>query len=122
MRPKTDKLIQDNIVKEDQDRIGSVLFDVSFSIPVAAVEAGAFELFASYFGWAPTIAKSTPEEPIVLDENGNVVMISNPITAQEAGSMGLRNYAKNILKNLFLKQGEQTGRQKAEQDFAALDL
>lgn len=122
MGQKTDELIKDNIVKEDPDNPNAIIFDVSFSISKDAVEAGAFELFASYFGWAPTIVKSTPEQPIVLDENGKAVMVPNPVTAQEAGSAGLRGYAKAILRDLFLQQGAQAGRQKAQQDFDALDI
>ena len=122
MGQKVDNLIKDNIVKEDPNNPNAILFDVSFSISKEAVEAGAFELFASYFGWAPTIVKSTPEKPIVLDEDGKAVMIPNPMTAQEAGSVGLRSYATGILRDLFLKQGEQAGRQKAQQDFDALNV
>ena len=122
MGQKTDELVANKIVRENPDKPGSILFDVSFSIPVEAVEAGAFELFASHYGWAPTIVKSTPEEPIVTDADGQAVMIPNPITAPEAGSAGLKSYAKTILERLLLEQGAVLGRQKAQQEFNALDI
>jgi hypothetical protein len=122
MGQKTDELVANKIVRENPDKPGFILFDVSFLIPVEAVEAGAFELFASHFGWAPTIVKSTPEEPIVTDADGQVVMIPNPITAPEAGSAGLKSYAKTILQDLFLKKGAITGRQAAQEAFNQLDI
>jgi hypothetical protein len=122
MGQKTDELVANGIVRENLDKPGFILFDVSFSIPVEAVEAGAFELFASHYGWAPTIVKSTPEEPIVTDADGQAVMIPNPITAPEAGSAGLKAYTKNVLERLLLEQGAVLGRQKAQQEFNALDI
>jgi hypothetical protein len=118
---KADDLIADGTVKQSSTYPDKVVFNVPFEIPKAAVDAGAFELFAEYYGYRPQINQVVDGEP-VIGEDGQAVMIDNPKSVYDACQDGLRNHAIGILHEKFLKLGETTGRQQFQEQFNQFNL
>lgn len=118
---KVDELLTAGIVEQSKDP-EKVVYNVGFEIPKQAVEMGAFELFADYFGYRPIVNKLDEVGEPIIAEDGQAVMIDNPVSVYEACTRGIKDYAKGILQEKFLKQGEITGRQQNQQILNNLDL
>ena len=119
---KTEQLLKDGVITQHPELEDKVIFNIPSTIPKAAVEYGAFELFAKEYGWSPEVldpSKGVIPEP---DKDGNLPYIPNPQSAIERGIEVIRKFATDVLQSALLKEGERQGRQAAQQQFNSLNI
>jgi len=102
------------------------IINIPLEVPIALVEAGAIELYATKFaGWTPTIKQVVEDH--VRDEEGNILIpgtkeidVPNPETAYEACVRQIRAYVKENYKAILAEEAARKSREQAEEQFEQL--
>lgn len=97
--------MEDIIITE---REKDVLIQVPLYVPIALYKGGAVEALARYDGWT---------EKVTGPDN---VEIDNPLTPLEFNVKNIQNVVKEKYRIIMVRQGEESGRKQADDQFNAL--